>query len=73
MIHGNLNTSNIFIENNGNIKIGDYGISKLFDSSEKNDENIDIYDLGCILNEICELDFLPAYENIITYKIFNLG
>ena len=68
MIHGNLNTSNIFIENNGNIKIGDYGISKLFDSSEKNDENIDIYDLGCILNEICELDFLPAYENIITYK-----
>ena len=66
--HENLNTSNIFIKNDGNIKVGDYGISKLFDSTKENDENIDICYLGFILYELCELDFHPTYENKIAYK-----
>ena len=83
--HRDLKTANIFFTNNGNIKIGDLGISKLLETSymkmqsitgtslyaapeiwrrEKYNLKIDTWAMGCILYELCKLDYAFYEENI---------
>ena len=85
VIHRDLKTSNIFLTKNGNIKIGDLGISKLLETTnmqmqtsngtpyysapelwnyQKYDRRVDSWGMGCILYELCKLDY-PFYDDSI--------
>ena len=85
VIHRDLKTSNIFLTKNGNVKIGDLGISKLLETTnmqmkttngtpyysapelwnyQQYDRRVDSWGMGCILYELCKLDY-PFYDDSI--------
>ena len=87
IIHSNLKTSNIFISQDGNVKVGDYALYKilklpnikdrngtsfylppeLWNSQEYNDK-ADTWGMGCILYELCKLDYPFNDGNISSLK-----
>ena len=67
IIHGKLKPSNVFIANDGNIKLGNFGFLKLLNSkNEDYNKNIDNFGLGCILYGLSKLDYYN--DNIISIK-----
>ena len=67
IIHGKLKPSNVFIANDGNIKLGNFGFLKLLNSTNEDyDKNIDNFGLGCILYGLSKLDYYN--DNIISIK-----
>lgn len=70
--HGNLKTSNIFIQKNGDIKIADYGFNKLYNSSINDNfsEKTDLWKIGYILYELSnKSDFSNKKENTTKEQI----
>ena len=83
MIHRDLKPENIFISDNYEIKIGDFGLSKILNktnyaktkvgtyvymapemyNSEKYTNKVDIWALGCIIHELCTLDYCFSDNN----------
>lgn len=87
VIHNNLKTSNIFIFQDGNVKVGDYAIYKIlklpnikskngtlfyipqeFWNSQENNDKVDSLGLGCILYELCKLDYPYNNDNIFALR-----
>ena len=87
IIHNNLKTTNIFISQDGNVKVGDYAIYKILKLShikiknktsfylppefwnyQENNDKIDSWGLGCILYELCKLDYPFNDDNIFALK-----
>ena len=84
MIHRDLKPENIFISDNYEIKIGDFGLSKILNktnyaktkvgtyvymapemyNSEKYTNKVDIWALGCIIHELCTLDYCFSGNNL---------
>ena len=85
MIHRDLKPENIFISDNYEIKIGDFGLSKILNETnyaqtkvgtlvytapeiyngEKYTNKVDIWALGCIIYELCTLDYCFSCNNLI--------
>ena len=83
MIHRDLKPENIFISDNYEIKIGDFGLSKILNETnyaqtkvgtyvymapeiyngEKYTNKVDIWALGCIIHELCTLDYCFSDNN----------
>jgi serine/threonine protein kinase len=82
-----LKTSNIFISQDGNIKVGDYAIYKIlklsnikskngtsfylppeFWNNQENNDKVDSWGLGCILYELCKLDYPFNDDNIFAHR-----
>ena len=64
IFHGNLKSSNIFIVDNGDIKIVDYGFDQILSYEKK-----DLWGIGYILYElVCKLNLSYKDENILTKK-----
>ena len=85
MIHRDLKPENIFISDNYEIKIGDFGLSKILNETnyaqtkvgtlvytapeiyngEKYTNKVDIWALGCIIHELCTLEYCFSDNNLI--------
>ncbi|TNJ28332.1 Kinase, NEK [Giardia muris] len=77
-VHGNIKATNVLFSKGGVAKLADMSLTTIYQTATKRlpapeaegidspraDPNTDIWDLGCLLLQICTLDLTPSLVNI---------